>query len=306
VQVSNSSTEAMTIARDSLGRVWAAWTAGRRVWVTHTLGDDLSWATPFVLPVNTTDIAPGDITQIVGFQGNRVGIMWSDHVTDAFWFTYHQDGAPSAAWSVPEPAQAGPDQADDHIHMKATADGRVFAILKNELDETWVRVRDVSGSWTGHLVSGPADGWTRSILALDEESRRLMVFGTEPVGGGTIYAKVSSLDNPGFAPGRGYPFMRLGVDSLLNDATSTKQSVSSATGLVVLASHQPARHYWFRGVPLRSGGTARPVPAFDAGPRTGSVARGRRVKDTASGGPGAGLWSLGGGATTTRRKPRDG
>jgi hypothetical protein len=300
VQISNSSSEALTIARDSTGTLWAAWTSGQRVWIAHTLGDDLSWSTPFVLPVNTTNIGTGDIAGILAFQG-RVGVLWSDSPSDFFHFSWHQDGTSPAAWSVPELVQ---DHADDHLHMKATSDGRVFAILKDDQDQTTVHVRDLAGSWSEHVVSTPADGWTRSILAIDEENRRLMVFGTQPILGGTIYAKVAGLDNPSFAPGRGVAFMRFASDPSLNDPTSTKQSVSSATGLVVLASHQPTRQYWFRGVPLRGGGTVRPVPSFDAEPRNASVPVTVSFTDTSSGEPTAWFWDFGDGTTSIERNPR--
>jgi hypothetical protein len=252
VQIGDRSTEAMVIERDSTGKLWAVWTQGLRVWAAHSLDDDLSWTAPFVLPVCTTDVDADDICSIVAYGGNRIGILWSDQAAEAFYFSSHLDGGPESAWSAPETIVAGSNEADDHVCLRASADGRVFALLKNEHDETWLRVRDpASGSWSGHLVSRAADGWTRSIVMLDEEHRRLVVLGTRPILAGTIHGKVSSLDAIGFRAGVGFPFMRVAADPSLNDVTSTKQPIGTASGFVALASHQPMRSYWFRFVPVR-------------------------------------------------------
>jgi hypothetical protein len=252
VQIGNSSTEAMVIERDSTGVLWAAWTQGLRVWTAHSLGDDLSWTAPFVLPVSTTDIDADDICSMVAFGGDRIGVLWSDQASNGFYFSSRLDGSPESVWSAPEPIVVGPDEGDDHVCLRASNDGRVFALLKNERDETWLRVRDpASGTWSGHLVASAADGWTRSIVVLDEEHRRLVVLGTRPILAGTIHGKVSSLDAVGFGPGAGFPFLRMAADPSLNDVTSTKQPVGAASGFVALASHQPLRSYWFRFVPVR-------------------------------------------------------
>lgn len=252
VQIGNSSTEAMVIERDSSGVLWAAWTQGLRVWVAHSLADDLSWTVPFMLPVSTTDIDPDDICSIVAFGGDRIGVLWSDQESDGYYFSTHVDGASESLWSTPETVVGGWNEGDDHVCLRAASDGRLYALLKNERDETWLRVREPqSGAWSGYLVASAADGWTRSIVVLDEEHRRVLALGTRPVLAGTIHGKVSSMDTPGFHPGAGFPFLRTAADPSLNDVTTTRQPLSSATGFVALASHQPLRSYWFRAVPVR-------------------------------------------------------
>ena len=304
VQIANVSAEAVVIARDSRGVLWATWTFGSRVWVTHSLGDDLSWVVPFVLPVNTTDLRPGDIASIVAFGGNRVGVLWSDHVANAFYFSVHADGASGGDWSTPEEIVAGPHQADDHIHLEAASDGRVLAVLKNGLDETWLRVRSKSGAWTGHLVSSSADGWTRSILVLNEEQRRVYVVGMAPVGGGTIYAKSASIDDIRFAPGLGTAVLWDADDPNLQDVTSTKQPVNESTGVVLLASQQTLRSYWYRRVPLDARTSVRPPEgAFSADRVSGAAPLRVRFHDASSGSPTSWFWSFGDGAHSTESDP---
>jgi hypothetical protein len=47
-----------------------------------------------------------------------------------------------------------------------------------------------------------------------------------------------------FPEGRGTPVIADASSPNLNNATSTKQSVTSATGLVVLASNDASQRYW--------------------------------------------------------------
>jgi hypothetical protein len=52
------------------------------------------------------------------------------------------------------------------------------------------------------------------------------------------------------APGIGTPVLRVVRSPALNDVTSTKQNLSAATGLVVLASNATTRAYWWMSEPL--------------------------------------------------------
>jgi hypothetical protein len=101
--IGDASTEAIVIDKDSTGTLWAVWMLDKRVRIAHTLGDDLSWSNPMVHPLNTADLTADDLATIVPFQGNKIGVLWSDQVTHAFVFTSHQDGDPDTAWSPLEP-----------------------------------------------------------------------------------------------------------------------------------------------------------------------------------------------------------
>src|SRR3990172_5524508 len=58
VDINQSDSETLVIEKDSTGRLWATWveespdgSGTYRVFVSHTLGSDTVWETPFVLPV---------------------------------------------------------------------------------------------------------------------------------------------------------------------------------------------------------------------------------------------------------------
>src|SRR5688572_7628559 len=87
VTISNFSTEAMTIDKDTTGTIWAAWTApmtgftGERIWISHTTTSATLWVTPYNLPPNTTDLKDDDICGLTRFHdsgGPKIGVMWSD------------------------------------------------------------------------------------------------------------------------------------------------------------------------------------------------------------------------------------
>ena len=50
VTVSTGTAEAMTVARDSTGRLWVSYAESNKVMVNHSLGSDLNWGTSFALP----------------------------------------------------------------------------------------------------------------------------------------------------------------------------------------------------------------------------------------------------------------
>jgi hypothetical protein len=49
---------------------------------------------------------------------------------------------------------------------------------------------------------------------------------------------------PSFAPGIGTAVIRDARSPRMNDATSTKQNLSAATGIVVMANNPTTRVYW--------------------------------------------------------------
>src|ERR671912_2473526 len=71
--------EAITVARDTTGKLWATYTQNtqdgelRRVYVTHTVGSDASnWIEPFVPSLEGTTVSIDDISGIVAF-GSKIG-----------------------------------------------------------------------------------------------------------------------------------------------------------------------------------------------------------------------------------------
>jgi hypothetical protein len=66
-----------------------------------------------------------------------------------------------------------------------------------------------------------------------------------------IHYKRSLADVIRFPTGPGETFIRSATDFEINDATSTKQNLTSKTGLVVLASDEVRNHYFHNFLPLQ-------------------------------------------------------
>jgi len=244
VQVASGGPESATIARDTAGILWVTYTLSSKVWITHSSGGDTTWTTPVNPPVSDTSITGDDISSIIAWNG-RVGVFWSDQGSSADRLAIHVDGTPDTQWSFETPL-SGTRMADDHINMKAIpGDPRLFVVVKTSrgdsssdpstdpLDILLVRAAD--GSWTRATFATVADDTTRAQVVLDATNRRVYVMGTAPTGGGKIYFKSTSLDAPtSFASGRGT--ILLTSSSLLNNVSSTKQPITSTSGLVAIAT----------------------------------------------------------------------
>jgi hypothetical protein len=245
--------ETATIAKDSTGRLWAAWEAPDsaavpRIWVTHSTTSDNTWAAPFVVPAADTAVTSDDIAAVVALDG-KIGVMWSDQASDAFRFVTHVDGQPPGQWAPMETALGGLDMADDHINVKKAADGRLFAAVKTSRTESsspriMLLVRATNGTWSSHIHSTRGNGMTRPIVLLDDSARRVFMFAATLEGtGAQIYYKTTSMDAPAFGTGKGNPFVTWPGTTLRN-ATSTKQSVSAASGVVVLTGDRDTVRYY--------------------------------------------------------------
>jgi PKD repeat protein len=273
VQINNYSTETLAIDRDSTGMLWATWAQGSAIYVNSTTAGDAVWGTPFVLPANgATRLDADDISAVAAFGGNRIGVMWSNQAASAMFFATRQDGSARDVWGVSRTAVQGPKSADDHINLKelqGDPSGRVFAAIKTSLDDAGntgsapqilVLARDpATGDWSSHVFGRISDCHTRPILMLDSQHQVLHVFATAPDSGcpfsgsaGTIFEKTSPMSDISFPLGRGTPVIRDAGSSNLNNVTSSKQSVTGATGLVVLASNDVTKRYWHADVPLGS------------------------------------------------------
>lgn len=272
VDITRGSAEALTIARDTQGRLWATWVEAARVMVNRSLGSDAQWGTPFVLPASPASVAvtTDDLSAIVAF-GGRIGVMWSNQLTATTYFAVHQDGDGDAQWQPEEVVVPGASCsgacADDHLNLKADAGGRVFVVLKTSLtgpDEPLniVAVRGASGGWTGSTFGVVRDDHTRPILLLDERNARVHVFATSHEGGGAIFHKSAPLSNLSFEPGLGAPFIQNAADVEVNNATSTRQNLDERTDLVVLASDEVTRFYLHNFLDLGGAGNAPTLGSF--------------------------------------------
>jgi PKD repeat protein len=296
VSINNYKTETLVIDKDSTGQLWATWTQGNQVWVNRTVCnptcDDATWGTPFV--VSPTAVKTDDISSVIAFGGNRIGVMWSNQNTATDSFAVHDDSQADNVWAI-ETALQGPGLADDHINLKTDAAGRVFAVVKTSKSSSndplvMLLVRAPAGGWSSYVFGQVKDRHTRPIVELDEANGIIHVFATSPASKGTIYEKTTPVDAISFAAGVGTPVIR-DADGSVNNATSTKQNVSGSTGLVVAATGGIGR-YWHNYLPLPGGGPLRPTASFTASPTGGTAPLTVNFTDTSSGGPTSWAWDF--------------
>ena len=322
VQINNYRTETLVIDKDSTGTLWATWQQDNTIYVNRTLNaDDLVWGTPFPLPVDGTSVTVDDNSAVIAFDGNKIGVLWSNEVGshDAMYFAVHLDGQPADSWVATRAAFQGPNAADDHINLKsvqADSSGRVYAAIKTGFTSSaqpliTLLVRDPStGDWASNTIARVSDCPNRPLVLIDEENRVIHAFYTAPApsgsctsSGGAIYEKTSSLDAIAFPVGAGTPVI-LDASSLVHNVTTTKQNLTSQTGIVVLARNSSTNRYWHHYATIAGspGGTP-PTAAFSGTPTSGIAPLNVAFTDASVGSPTSWSWTFGDGGTSTAQHP---
>ena len=329
--INNNSSESLTIDEDSTGRIWATWTQvsgssstgfTNAVYVNSS-EDGQVWGTPTGLPVAGAHPGPDDISGIVAYGTNKIGVLWSNHLDETVYWAWRTDSQPLSNWTGGV-AVHGTKRADDHVNLKAIqadAQGRVFAAVKTSYDELagasssspqieLLIFKPGTGSWSSTTIGTLADCHTRPIVVLDEENAMVHVFATAPTTSGcpysgapgSIYEKVAPMDDPVFPPGRGTPVIRDAASAEMNNPTSSKQPVNSSTGLVVLASNTSTKRYWHADRAITPT-TPVPTASFSASPTSGSPPLTVQLTDSSSGAPTAWAWNFGNGETSAEQNP---
>lgn len=267
------SIESVTVARDSLGRLWVTFTkpdpADRRlnqVWVIHSTTSDTSWTTPFLVPTSDTTVKADDISAVIAF-GGKVAVMWSDQQSQVMRFAVHPDtAADNAGWTVETPI-SGTRSADDHMNLKSLLegdDGRIYAAVKTSRGDSstdspsdpliMVLSRSSTGQWTRATVATVAERLTRPQLALDATNHQVYVVMSTESGGSVYYRKSPMGASLSFTP---RAILLTWHGALINNATTAKAPVTAASGLVVLTSDDKATmRYYHAELDLGGGPTA--------------------------------------------------
>ncbi len=262
VRLTEDGSESMTIAKDSTGTLWVTMTqlvdgtgacsTGEAcvVRVMHSTDADWHWSTPYQVPVPEAVVNPDDISAVLSYGGNAIGVAWSNQLTGAFYFATHRDGTSDRAWSTAK-LEVAPRGSDDHLNVKADSAGRVYLIGKTSLNDPanasprsplmvlWQRSPD--GTWRDSTVWTVADDVTRPQVVVDEKAGRVFAIAAQPGSGGSIYVKSASISDLAFGSGLGTVLLSSGE---MNNPTTTKQAVSLQDGILVLASDTHTHTYW--------------------------------------------------------------
>lgn len=280
VTITNGGVKAIVIDQDSAGVVWITYTGANRVRVAHST-DGRTWTAPEQLPfAEAAGLTSEEISSVVAYDGNKIGVAWSDQTRGAIWFATHQDGAAFNQWTLDVIYQR-PEGSDDHLNLKAlVADptGRVLAVSKTSLNASAdplivVHALAADGQWRSAVYGRVTEQHTRAVLAIDATNRVVHVFAAAPCcSGGVIYHKQSPIDALSFPPGLGTPFIASAAHPEFNNPTTTKQPVTAATGLVVMASDDQTRFYGHNRIDLGAPPVDTvPPTVVDTSPAAGAV-----------------------------------
>lgn len=174
--------ETATIARDSQGRCWIAYDRDQQIfafWTTDAQGQE--WSSGLALG---TSIHRDDICALIALP-DRVGVIWSDKISDTIFFRDHLDAQLPEEWSRQMIVQQGGKTADDHLNCVVAEDGTLFVATKNSVDQIGapqqvLRVRRPNGQWENHPYAMLRDklGPSRPIALLAGSSQRLYLLHT--------------------------------------------------------------------------------------------------------------------------------
>jgi hypothetical protein len=206
---------------------------------------------------------------------DTVGVMWSDQdnsgatpgADNGYYFATIAAGADPTVggnWStteLPKLPNLSNNEADNHINMKTTSDGTVYMVGKTRAETTLCATnknrpnipffrRTPGGTWNTYLVATVGDCDTRPQVVIAEMGGGTpdvaYVFLTTPNGGGAVYrrsAPTSGADAFVFRGpadeivNRGVPFIKSSTETLIDDASTTKQVVNSNTGIAVISNN---------------------------------------------------------------------
>jgi hypothetical protein len=268
--INDMRTETLTIEKDSTGRLWATWQQGNKIYLNVTSTDGKTWGTPFAHPQASSDVSVDDTSALIHFGGSRMGLMWSRQLnssTDGFYWSVHEDGAATDAWSTPKAVTAGLKSGDDHMNLKwlDSSGARVFAAVKTSFTSSsqpllQLLSMDTTGSWSTHTIATVSECPNRVILLIDEATQRLRTFATYPkpsgtlnagvctTSGGAIYEKSTPLGAINFTTTKTPRIVD--ADQYVHNVSSTKQNLNSArfstanSGLMVIADVGATARYW--------------------------------------------------------------
>jgi hypothetical protein len=276
VRISDGGVAAISITRDSSGRVWAAFVKEGQVMTAHSADDDAVWTAPTKLATQGDAVGEDDLAALVALDSSQVGIVWTRAAGQIVRFAVRHDADPPDAWSAAETVVDGMPLSANAISVKAAPRGRVVATVETAVADTSgappaavesvAVVRDSDGTWRAALLSRVQDRLGPPVVVVDAAGTTIHVFATSPRRGGAIYLKSADLDRLEFPAGKGAVVVSDASNPGIADPTSTAQLVNTDDGLVVLGFDRDAGTYW-HGV-VRTAATAGSSPSLGPTPRS--------------------------------------
>ncbi len=259
-------TETIVIAKDSTGRIFATYEGNNRAQVLYTTtADHKSWSSALALS-GTVD--PDDISTIVAFGGNKIGVLWSDQVGNQVAFRWRNDSDSPGTWQPAEVVRSGFGNVDDHLNMKADSQGRVFIAGKDFFDGVYVARRNVDATWTVTTTASGLDCGTRPLLQIDESVNKLYVFYTRwgtcvSTGNHAIEEREADLDNLLFT----LPTVFISANNLsMNNISGTKDLLPAGSLAVLCDAPLNSKAYWHGWGPVSNIGGTPPSAGFPPPP----------------------------------------
>jgi hypothetical protein len=258
VEAARNGSEAVTIAKDSLDRLWVAWKTSSFVRVAHSDASHRVWTESFPPGTDGTAIPGGGVTAVVAWDA-KVGVMWEDQAAGTWRFAVHEDKAPDAAWTTSVVLQ-GPALADNHLNL-VVVPGKpptLLAAVKTSQGDAgeppdspliMLLARSADGKWSTHVAGTVKDRQTRPHLVVDAADGIVHLFTTPTGGGSTVYSKSARLDDLTFLPGRGVPVLE-DNRAILANLTGSKQPVDGTTGIVLLLTDEVSHRYRHVELPI--------------------------------------------------------
>ena len=235
--------ETATIARDSRGHWWVTYDRDQKVFVVNSTDPaGQVWSVPNVIGSNT---GRDDISAVFALS-DRIGVLWSDQISDGVYFREHLDFQKPEHWEGVIVVEKGGNTADDHINGIVAADGTLFVATKNSVDQIGaaqqvLRIRHRDGTWENrpYALLQEKLGPSRPIVLLTGPSQDLFLLHTN-------YDKRDSDGRKDFIAGIGTTRQALKIDGPdrrilsaekpLNNVTGMKKAFSPNVEVVVLAS----------------------------------------------------------------------
>jgi hypothetical protein len=242
-----SSSETMVLEQDSSGRLWITVEGGGSILVHYsTSPDHLTWSSlPTIL---ASGVDTDDISSVIAFHGDRIGVFWSDQNREEYGFRVHLDADPPDTWAAKEIVySSGSETAEDHVHLAADATGRVFAATKSGDDNVQVHRRNTAGVWATTLDVAQGRATRPIVMVSDADHRAYVLYTRWDVAPERIEYRYADLDLLQFSSET--VFIESATN--MNNVTGTKQPLPAGT---LIAVAEDGSHALWNGFGQLGGG----------------------------------------------------